>query len=104
MEPIRNCPSPPRLNTPHLYAKQAQRAVKIRGVALVSVVPMPALEPNAPWNRNFTARNGFAPRAAMMIPPIRNASRTDSSGTRNAPNAFFTFPIPLPLTYRSSQG
>ena len=48
IEPIRNCPSPPRLNTPHLYAKHAQRAVNMRGVALVSVVPMPAFEPNAP--------------------------------------------------------
>ena len=56
-------------------------------------MPIPAFVPNAPWKRNLTATNGSAPSAAMIIPPMRKASRIDSSGTRHAPNAFFSFSI-----------
>jgi|GEM_PF-4517668 len=49
--PLRNCPSPPRLNTPQRYAKQVHSPVKSSGIARTTVFPKLVAEPNAPLTR-----------------------------------------------------
>ena len=86
--PMINCPSPPRLNTPHLYAKAAASEVNISGHVSASVCASMELLPNAPINSAAYAVNGFVPSSAMMIPPTRNANSTAISGMIN-PSIFF---------------
>ena len=46
--PMMNWPSPPRLKTPHLYAKTAASDVKMSGHARSSVLPSLLASPRAP--------------------------------------------------------
>ena len=43
-----NWPSPPRLKTPHLYAKTAASDVKMSGQARSSVLPILLMSPSEP--------------------------------------------------------
>ena len=75
---------------------------KISGVALFSVLPKALIVPKEPLIRYCMASSGFAPRAAMMIPPMINASKMESSGTIN-PDAFLIFMPGLPSYCLSSR-
>ena len=70
--------SPPRLNTPQRYAKQAHRLVKISGVERARVVPTFRRLPKAPIQRDSSATKGLAPSTAMMMHPMTKASRMET--------------------------
>ena len=76
-----NWPSPPRLKTPHLYAKAAHSEVKIRGHALMSVCAIRDLLPTEPENKSAYPLIGFLPKHAMIMAPITSAKIMEITGT-----------------------